>query len=78
MLIAWLEGDGPETYCDRSGCFAREGLYKALARARSFKIIGPSRFGGELAIEYSPQGFVQAFQRMDSQCAKGRIGTWLR
>ncbi|HYC26204.1 MAG TPA: hypothetical protein VEC58_09225, partial [Roseiarcus sp.] len=68
---------GPERYCNERGCFAKDDVYKALIEVGSFKVIGPSRLGDRLVIEYSARGFESAFRRMDTQCARGRIGTWL-
>lgn len=41
-------------------------------------IIGTSRFGGELALTFSTQGFIAAFRRMDERCARNTLSEWLQ
>jgi tetratricopeptide (TPR) repeat protein len=64
--------------CYRQACSARPDAIQAVKDASKFSVIGPSILGGTLTITYSSIGFLSAYQRMNSECAGGRIGSWIR
>jgi tetratricopeptide (TPR) repeat protein len=69
----------PESYCTNKGCFGKDDVYKGLAAASgNFRVIGKSKFGGDIKIEYSSSGFLEGFKTLDKRCGKGKLGSWLR
>ena len=71
-------GYGPTTTCDDKGCYGSDEVLKAVRVAQAFDVVGELKFGGELTISYSAAGFTKAYNRLDRECSRGRIGTWLR
>lgn len=68
---------GPVRNCDAGGCSASSDVLKAVRAAQSFTVVGPSILGGELAVTYSASGFTKAFRRLDKECARGRLASWI-
>jgi hypothetical protein len=74
-----LNGDyGPLRSCDGDNCGGSDEVLKEFRAASSFNVVGESAFGGELDLTYSAAGFTKAFQRLDRECGRGKLGTWLR
>ena len=71
-------GFGPKTTCKDTGCFGSGDILKAVRAAQTFDVVGESALGEKLILTYSAVGFTKAYQRLDRECGRGRLGDWLR
>jgi hypothetical protein len=53
-------------------------LQKGLLASSWVDIVGTSKYGGELRIRYSAEGFRDAFDYLNNTCARGGLGPYLQ